>query len=109
MTEHIFNEGIAEGSIKVIDNPPYEMGDVNNDKLIDAADASKILAEYASRSSGKKSHFNKQQIIAADVNTDGVIDAVDASLVLGFYAYVSGNGDVKSLVEYREKRGQVVV
>lgn len=108
MTQHIFTEGLAQGSIKVIDNPPYELGDVNNDKLIDAADASKILAEYALRSSGKNSKFNKQQRVAADVNTDGVIDAVDASLVLGFYAYVSGNGDVNSLVEYIERKGRMI-
>ena len=105
MTEHIFTKGVASGTIKVIDNPPYALGDVNNDKFIDAADASRILAEYAARSSGNNRIFtNFQQQIAADVNVNGIIDAVDASLVLSYYAYASGNGEIGSLTGYLEQR-----
>ena len=107
MTEHIFTKGVAEGTIKVVENPPYALGDVNNDKMIDAVDASKVLSEYAARSSGNKRVFtNYQQQVAADVNVNGVIDAVDASLVLSYYAYVSGNGSGLSLTEYLEERNK---
>ena len=107
MTEHIFSKGVAEGTIKVVENPPYALGDVNNDKMIDAVDASKVLSEYAARSSGNKRVFtNYQQQVAADVNVNGVIDAVDASLVLSYYAYVSGNGSGLSLTEYLEERAK---
>lgn len=74
------------------------LGDVNRDRLIDAIDASIILANYAkySTSSAKPA---ESELAEQDVNGDGFIDAVDASSVLTYYAYVSVGGNL-SFSEY---------
>lgn len=68
------------------------LGDINSDGLVDAVDASLILAEYARLSTGSDYSFSENQIAAADANSDGLIDAVDSSLVLAYYAYLSTGG-----------------
>lgn len=104
MTEHIFTKGLAKGSIIVVEDPPYKLGDVTNDGLIDSVDASRVLAEYAAISAKKASTFtDKRQYIAADVNGDGSIDAVDASAILAFYAYLSGKEPVYGFEEFLKK------
>ncbi len=70
----------------------YSLGDVDNNGIVDAVDASKVLSEYARVSSNAKSTFGEAQKKAADANKDGFIDAVDASKILAFYAYRSTNG-----------------
>ena len=70
----------------------YSLGDVDNNGIVDAVDASKVLSEYARASSNIKSTFSEAQKKAADTNKDGFIDAVDASKILAFYAYRSTNG-----------------
>ncbi|WP_295069807.1 dockerin type I domain-containing protein [Ruminococcus sp.] len=91
MTKYAFSDGLDKGSITVIADPPYAMGDINNDKLVDSVDASVLMKEYAYISSGKASTFTDQrQKLAADVNNDGMADSVDASLILAYYAYNSG-------------------
>ncbi len=91
MTKYAFSDGLDKGSITVIADPPYAMGDINNDKLVDSVDASVLLKEYAYISSGKESTFTDQrQKLAADVNNDGFADSVDASLILAYYAFNSG-------------------
>jgi len=104
MTEHIFTKGLVKGSITVVEDPPYKLGDVTNDGLIDSVDASRVLAEYAAISAKKASTFtDKRQYIAADVNGDGSIDAVDASAILAFYAYLSGKEPVYGFEEFLKK------
>ncbi|MBQ6251173.1 D-alanyl-D-alanine carboxypeptidase family protein [Ruminococcus sp.] len=80
------------------DNPTIvtiRLGDVNGDSMIDANDASAILAAYANISgSSKTSDLTAVQTIAADVNMDGKTDAVDASNVLSYYAYLSTKGNL---------------
>ena len=73
-------------------------GDANGNKLIDAVDASIILANYAkySTSSDKPT---ESELVVQDVNGDEFIDAVDASMVLSYYAYVSAGGNL-SFSEY---------
>mgnify|MGYP003323409136 CR=1 FL=1 len=71
------------------------LGDVNNDRTIDAMDASAILTEYAVTSTGKPSTFNDDQRKAADVNSDSQLDARDASLVLTYYVYTSTGHNIK--------------
>lgn len=94
LQEYIFANGSSDtGSIKVLENPPYKLGDVNNDLYIDAVDASMILGEYALLSSDQEGEFNERQQAAADVNHDGFIDAVDASGILAYYAHISSGGD----------------
>lgn len=67
-------------------------GDTDLNNMVDAADASNILAEYAALSTGKASNFMNNQRSAADVNSDGVVNSIDASLVLEHYADVSIGG-----------------
>lgn len=79
--------------------PKYALGDVDNNKTINAIDASYILTDYAKTSTNQKSDFTETQKLAADVNKDKKINAVDASYVLTYYAYYSTGGR-KSLEEY---------
>ncbi|EWM52511.1 dockerin type I domain-containing protein [Ruminococcus flavefaciens] len=107
MTKYIFTEGLASGKIEVIPNPPYSLGDVNNDKLIDSVDASAVLAEYASLSGNHGTTFiDARQLIAADVNRDNKADSVDASLILAYYAYISGNNPFCDLESYLQKMNE---
>ena len=93
---------IPDATYEDIDNnTSTTVGDVNNDNLIDASDASLILTDYAQTSTGQASVFEKEQEKVADVNEDGMIDASDTSLVLSYYAYISTHSDYKgSLKEY---------
>ena len=91
MTKYIFSEGLDKGSIRILEDPPYALGDINNDRFVDSVDASALMREYALVSSGKDSIFtDKRQALAADVNSDGRADSVDASAILAYYAYNSG-------------------
>ena len=92
MTKYIFSEGLDKGGIRILEDPPYALGDINNDRLVDSVDASSLMREYALVSSGKDSTFtDKRQAFAADVNGDGRADSVDASAILAYYAYNSGS------------------
>lgn len=80
----------------------YKLGDVNEDNMVDAVDASLILQEYALLSTGGNGNFTDIQKSVADINDDRMTDAVDASLVLQYYAYVSTGGE-KSSKEFFNK------
>ena len=67
------------------------LGDYNGDGMIDAVDASNILAAYAKYSTGKATPTDEEKAVC-DVNKDGFIDAVDASKVLAYYAYTATDG-----------------
>ena len=67
----------------------YILGDVDNNGIVDAVDASKVLAYYARISTKQDGGFSDSQKQAADVNKNGIIDAVDASNILSYYAYAS--------------------
>ena len=80
------------------------LGDVNNDGLINAVDASSVLSYYAMISTNKDGGFTEAQKNAADVNHDGLINAVDASCILSYYAYISTTKeDIKSIEEFLKK------
>jgi hypothetical protein len=70
-----------------------DSGDIDGNNVVDASDASNILAEYAALSTGRPTIFWPNQKDAADVNNDGVIDSSDASMVLAHYASVSTGGN----------------
>ncbi len=67
----------------------YTRGDINDNGIIDAVDASLTLSYYAMISTKGEGNFNAGQRFAADVNRDDIIDAVDASKILSYYAYSS--------------------
>ena len=83
----------------------YSFGDVNGDGVIDAVDASEVLAYYARVSTDQDGGFGIKQQAAADVDMNGFIDSVDASDILAYYAYVStAEGKVLSMEEYMKKK-----
>lgn len=62
-------------------------GDVDDNGIVDPADAIMILQMYARAAvSADKSMYTEHQIEAADVNADGTVTVDDAILVLTFYA-----------------------
>lgn len=65
------------------------LGDINNDGIIDSKDASIVLSEYASDFTSGESVIDDTQKWAANVNFDNIIDSTDASNILNYYAYVS--------------------
>lgn len=77
----------------------YHKGDVNSDSVVDSADASLVMAEYARSSTAGSSAFSSAQRNAADVNGDEIIDSSDASSILAYYAYVSTGGKI-SIEDY---------
>ena len=89
---------ISEDSVKIAvpaeKGLKVDCGDVNQDGMIDASDASQILAIYAVYSTGGTPEETEQQLLLADVNADGMADASDASTVLAYYAYLSTGGTV---------------
>lgn len=101
MNEYISGLGLSESLIQCVhfgmigqddgESTQSLKGDANGNNLIDAVDASIILANYAkySTSSDKPA---ESELAVQDVNDDGFINAVDASMVLSYYAYVSVGG-----------------
>ncbi|MDD6278676.1 MAG: dockerin type I domain-containing protein [Oscillospiraceae bacterium] len=90
----LYNEGTSNVTdIDVPDKPEVLLGDVNGDTVIDAKDASAVLAEYASRATGAASTFDDAQNQAADVDGDTVVDAKDASKILAYYAAKATGGN----------------
>lgn len=62
-------------------------GDVDDNGIVDPADAIMILQMYARAATiADKSMYTEHQIEAADVNADGTVTVDDAILVLTFYA-----------------------
>ena len=80
--------------ISIYADSVQRMGDINNDGLINAVDATHILTEYAKISTGKKGTFTDVQKTLADIDKNGFIDAVDATYVLSYYAYISTGGQL---------------
>ncbi|WP_019679122.1 dockerin type I domain-containing protein [Ruminococcus flavefaciens] len=84
----------------------FTIGDLNGDGMVDATDASSVLAAYACASTEKESPLLSSQLPAADLNGDGMIDAVDASLILSYYAWASSSNDEGAiLTDFLEKNG----
>lgn len=64
-------------------------GDIDENGVIDAIDASLALTIYACISTSKPTEMTEQQMINADVDKNGIVDAIDASEILTYYALVS--------------------
>lgn len=83
----------------------YTIGDLNGDGMVDATDASSVLAAYACISAGQESPLYSYQEPAADFNGDSRIDAVDASLILSYYAWASSTDEDPILSDFLEQHG----
>lgn len=68
---------------------PIQKGDANTDGVIDASDASSILASYAELSSGRIDFAVRCNPYICDYNGDNQLNASDASEVLAYYADIS--------------------
>lgn len=68
------------------------IGDLNEDKKINALDAAKILTASAMNGAGNDTGLSIEEQQFADVNADGIFNAVDASLILQYSASI-GCGD----------------
>ena len=79
-----------------------ELGDINNDGVLDGRDATDILSEYALRSANKDGKLDKAQTIAADVTGNGIVDGIDATSVLTYYALTS-SGNKDTFIEFLTK------
>lgn len=55
------------------------LGDVNQDKAVDSADAQALL-----RYNAELEEFSEEQLESADVNRDNVVDSSDAGLILQY-------------------------
>jgi len=73
-----------------------QKGDVNNDGIVDARDASIVLSIYAKISTDKPlSAKEKEQLTRADMNGDGYVNGIDSSAILSYYAKGSvDEGDI---------------
>ena len=72
------------------------LGDANFDGVVDASDASAVLAAYAAVQTGKNNPLTAEQIAVADVDKSGVVDASDASAILAYYSYKQTGGTISS-------------
>lgn len=75
------------------------IGNVNDDDVINSADASCILTASAKLGTGQSDSFTDAQKNSADVNADGKINAADAVLILQYTA-VSGSGENISIASF---------
>ena len=75
------------------------LGDVDENTVIDAVDASKILIEAANTGAGNPSILNDNQRNRGDIDRNWVTDAADAAKILQYAAY-SGTGGTQTIEEY---------
>ncbi len=75
------------------------LGELNDDQVIDALDASMLLQASAAAGTDGGSILTEEQMIEADVNADGTFDANDAACILQYSAY-RGTGGYRSLADY---------
>ncbi|MCR4647220.1 MAG: leucine-rich repeat protein [Oscillospiraceae bacterium] len=72
------------------------LGDIDNDGIVNASDAAKVLIAAAAMGAGEASGLTDAQMTAADVNGDGIVNASDAAIILIYAAAVgAGQEDVK--------------
>lgn len=79
------------------DNFPLKY-DLNLDRKIDSVDASMVLAEYASISTGGEGNFTVTQLYTANCDENKKIDSVDASNILKIYTKNSSGEEVPKIV-----------
>ena len=83
-------------------NENLRLGDVNSDGIINAIDASKILARAAELSSDD-AEASDSDFLTCDINGDGRITAVDASLLLVYCADLADDPEL-TLKDFLERK-----
>lgn len=69
-----------------------KFGDVNMDGTIDASDATAVLVDYSTTSTGGKGTIAELVRPVAEVTNDKKIDSSDATQILMYYSYLSTGG-----------------
>ena len=82
---------LVDGAITV-GNSTFALGDVDGNSIVDASDASAVLAAYAAVQTGGNTPLTADQVKAADVDSNDIVDASDASTILAYYAYKQTGG-----------------
>lgn len=84
----IWAETMYKNVYSVVNEKPafFEFGDVDENGIIDARDASLVFNEYSKVSTGADSSFSEEQQKNADINKDGLIDAIDAFYIADYYS-----------------------
>ena len=90
------NEGLNT-YVRLGDAPeiPYTLGDVNEDGVVNANDAARILMAAARIGAKRDSGLTEAQALAANVNGDSAINANDASIVLRYSAAIGAKRQVE--------------
>jgi len=70
------------------------LGDIDDNGIIDASDASFVLGVYAAIQAGKEVNLTDEQLEAADVDGNDVINASDSSTILGYYSYTQTGNNI---------------
>ncbi|MCM1529801.1 MAG: N-acetylmuramoyl-L-alanine amidase [Alistipes sp.] len=88
--------------VTTVTRPPVpeglNLGDVNNDRKVDASDAALVLKHYAYLSTTNEetgtgaAPIDYTMLEYADTNADGLVDASDAADILCYYSYLSTGG-----------------
>lgn len=74
-------------------------GDINNNGLIDANDASLALAAYSLSSTGMGHGLSDDEFFAGDIDSNGIVNSDDASNILAYYSYAATGGEM-SITDY---------
>ncbi len=80
------------------------VGDLNEDKKINALDASKILTASAMQGAGTDTGLSIEEQQFADVNADGVFNAKDAAIILQYSASVGCGSFSGTLAEFMKSK-----
>ena len=83
--------------------PELNIGDLDNNGIVIASDASLLLVLYADLSDNGRD-VTEDDIYVCDVNRSGRIEAGDASMILTYYAAISGENTM-TFPEYLKSRG----
>ena len=88
----------------VLPNPSSDpdagtLGDVDNNGIINAQDATRVLVAAAKAGTNGTTGLTTEQETAADVNQDGLVNATDATVILRYAAAV-GNGQAPKISDF---------
>ena len=68
------------------------LGDINDDGLVNSEDASIALEAYSKSSTGADHGLTDMEFEAGDIDKNGIINSTDASYILAYYAHLSTSG-----------------
>lgn len=101
---YIYDGTRAAGTVFDINNPPYPLGDVNEDNSVNASDAADILIAAARIGAGEtESGLSREQQQLADVNLDGDVNAEDAAVILQYTAAVGAKNFSGTIEEFQQQ------